>query len=142
MVKCNFIKDHRYYILDQITEDTKHLTYFERLTSLEDRLEFKYTCRNLTELLNSSCKWGVDNSGKIFDLSIKERFPVAVRRINRTKPGLIWVNRISYPLELDPTLNLNDVDRDVLKAVVIYIDNTWTLYKVTYENTTIESMLL
>lgn len=142
-VICNFRKDHRYFLIDKIDESTKDLSYLERLALVEDRVEFDYTCRNLTELINSSSKWGVDNSGRIFDLSTKERFTLRVKSIRKVKPGLIWLNRISYPIHIDKTIKLEEVDTKVVKAIVVYIDNTWVLYRVTYNNSRLgESILL
>lgn len=142
-VKCNFRKDHRYFLIDKIDETTKNLSYLERLVLAEDRVEFNYTCRNLTELINSSSKWGVDSSARIFDLSSKERFPLKVRSIRKIKPGLIWLNRISYPIHIDKTIKLEEIDTKVVKAAVVYIDHTWVLYRVTYSNSGLgESILL
>lgn len=141
-IKCNFIKDHKYFYIDKVDEITKNYSYLERLVPEDDRLYFDYTCRNLTELINSPVKWGVDNSGRIYNLSIKERFPISIRTIRKIKENLIWLTRISHPFILDKTLTIEEVDIKVLKVMVVYIDNTWILYKFTYDAISTESILL
>mgnify|MGYP003704660907 CR=1 FL=1 len=125
-----------------VTSDTKNLSYYQRLSTIEDRIEFEFTCRNLTELINSPVIWGVDSVGKVFDLSNRERFKMRTSSIRKIKPGLIWLNRISYPFEVDKTINLEEIDSKVLKIITVYIDKTWVLYKVTYTNTETDSILL
>ncbi len=143
IIEANLTKDHKYYTIDKITDDTLGTTYYQRLFNLENRIEYDFTCRNLSELINSPVLWGVDDSGKIFDLSNKERFKTKTSSIRKiVNPGLIWLHRISYPFVLDRSINLSEIDPDVLKAIVVYIDNTWVLYKFTYENSEISTILL
>lgn len=132
-IVVNFIKDHRYFLVDKIDNTTENLSYLERLAAMEDRIYYDYTCRNLTELINSPVKWGVDNTGKVFNLSNLEQFKTSLKTIRKVKPGLIWLNRISYPLTVEKTLNLEEVDTKVLKVIVVYIDYVWTIYKFTYD---------
>jgi len=121
-------------VLDYVTEDNKNLSYFTRLADLDNRLEFEVTCRNLTELLNTKVNWGVDSQGKVFDLVNMERLPARIAKIRKFKEGLIWVNLVSYPLEISKTIDLSSLDLSVLKAVIVYVDKTWVLYNFTYEN--------
>jgi hypothetical protein len=120
-------------ILDIATEETKNSSYLDRIASLDNRLFFEYTCRNLTELLNSKSCWGVDSTGKVFDLINTERYKTKLVKIRKVKKGLIWVNSVSYPILIDKTINLESADFEVLRILLLYIDNEWVLYKVTYD---------
>jgi len=133
IIKANFHINNKYYIIDKLDDSTYGLTYFERLAKLETRIEYEYTCRNMTELINSPVKWGVDNVGKLYNLYNKETFRIATKKIRNIKSGLIWLHNISYPFIIDKTINLEEIDTKVLKAVVVYIDYVWVLYRFTYE---------
>ncbi|SVA93317.1 uncharacterized protein METZ01_LOCUS146171, partial [marine metagenome] len=38
------------------------------------KITFDYTCRDIKEIINSKCKWGVDDNAQLFDLTTKEKF--------------------------------------------------------------------
>jgi len=120
-------------IIDIVSEDNENFSYFERIASLDNRVVFDYTCRNLTELLNCEAHWGVDSLGKVFDLINTERFRTKLTKIRKIKKGLFWVNSVSYPIQIDKSIDLETADFEVLKPVLLYIDNQWVLYKFTYE---------
>lgn len=119
--------------IDNVTSENKNLSYFERLSNFDTRVSFEFTCRNLTELLNAKVYWGVDSTGKVFDLVNKERFPTKLARIRKIKEGLIWVNYVSYPLKIHKTVDLENADLDVLKVILLYIDYEWIIYQFTYD---------
>jgi hypothetical protein len=83
--------------------------------------------------LNAKVYWGVDSTGKVFDLVNKERFPTKLARIRKIKEGLIWVNYVSYPLKIHKTVDLENADLDVLKVILLYIDYEWIIYQFTYD---------
>ena len=114
-------------LVDKITDATANLSFLERLFRLENRLEFDYTCRTLTELLYTNPKWGIDSYGKIFNLSRKQRFPARYLKVVKHKDNLVWLEGISYPFKVDSTIELSFIDWSVLTAVVAYIDEEWTL---------------
>lgn len=128
------IKDHKYYVLDRVTEETKDLPYMSRIIDIDDRLEFEFTCRNLTELINSPVSWGLDSRGKVFNLSKNELFTISTRSIKKIENQLIWLKGISYPFPLEKSLNIEDIDSKTLKVNVVYIDYTWILHSFTYDN--------
>ena len=92
-------------IVDIVSEDNKNFSFFERIASLDDRVVFEYTCRNLTELLNCEAHWGVDSLGKVFDLINTERFRTKLTKIRKIKKGLFWVNSVSYPIQIDKSID-------------------------------------
>lgn len=143
LIEAKLTKDHKYYTVDKATEELIGLSYYERLFHLENKIDYEFTCRNLSELINSPVLWGVDDTGKVFDLSNKERFKLKVSPIRKIlNPGLIWLNRISYPFTIDKSIDLSQIDVNVLKVIVVYIDSTWVIYKFTYEEITQATILL
>ena len=86
------------------------------------KLHFKYTCRNMRELLNSKSKWGIDNKAQIFDLSKKEKYNLICKKIKRIKDNLIWVEGISYPFEINTDkINL----KENYYTTLVNIDRCW-----------------
>lgn len=86
------------------------------------KLNFNYTCRNMIELLSSKAKWGADSDAIIHDLSNREKFSIICRKIRAIKENLIWVDKISYPFEVN-TEKLN-VNSDYY-VTLIHIDRSW-----------------
>lgn len=132
------MKDTRYYIVDDRTYPQQ--TYIGRLLAMDadnkNRLKFKYTCTNLQQLmlLMYKIKWGVDNTGKIFDLSKKEKFlqkitSKIVQLPEEETPGLLRLKGISYPFE---------VPFEIEKSISAYalvclakIEERWYIHRVT-----------
>lgn len=129
-----FVHSKTLLTIDEVTKETKSLAYIERLANINNRIEFDYTCRNITELIASKPKWGVDSSGRVFLLMKKEVFNSKILSIKKKKPGLIWLDKISYPLEIDKTINVDPIDTSTVRAKVIYVDGIWILYEFTYED--------
>ena len=100
--------------------------YFFRQVQMYNRkytkVPFKYTCRNMRELLNSKSKWGIDNEAQIFDLSKKEKYDLICKKIKRIKDNLIWVEGISYPFEINTDkINL----KENYYTTLVNIDRCW-----------------
>lgn len=129
-------------LADLITTDNQHLDYLARLAGIDNRIVFDYTCRNLSELLNSKAYWGIDSVGKVFDLANPQKFKAKVSSIRKFKKGLIWVTGVSYPMIVNSTIDLENVDLKVLKVVLLYIDNEWIIYKFTYDISTSEYIVV
>lgn len=137
-----FVHSKSYKIIDQVSEENKAQNYIQRLASIDNRIEFDCTCRNITELIAAKPKWGIDSEGKIFILTRKERLKTKILPIRKKKPGLIWLNSISYPFEIDRTINVEAIDTNALRAQIILVDSLWVLYKFTYELSTAETILV
>jgi hypothetical protein len=120
-----------------ILDDTSlpGLTFYQRLWNLEKkygnkRLRFTHTATNLASIITSKIKWGIDSNAKIFNLSNVETYKGKYLKINKIKGNLIWVNSISYPLEL-PKHMAELPYAETYYAGVIYIDLTWHLWDIT-----------
>lgn len=110
--------------------------YLDRLQNMRidnnivDVVIFDSTSLNLTQLIRSKSKWGVSHTGKIFDLSKKERFSHKCSKIKKIKDNLLWVKGISYPFKFKNIIG--EADKFIF-ACLVYIENTWILYDFTYE---------
>ena len=115
--------DYQWKVLDD-----KNLQgdYFFRqvqmLSKKYTKVHFKYTCRNVREVINSKCKWGVDSNAQIYDLSIKQKFNLICCKIKKIKENLIWVHVISYPFEIN-TDNINIEEN--YYVTLVNIDKRW-----------------
>lgn len=115
--------------------DDKELsgTYFNRQVKMLEKkytkVNFNFTCRNMQELINSKCKWGVDNNAQIFDLTTKEKFKLVCRNIKKIKNNLIWIDQISYPFEI----NTNKINiKENYYATLVNIDRCWHLIEFSF----------
>lgn len=134
-------RSRSFILLDTVTADTLDLPYLERVLHAPNRLEFEYTCRNLTELIMSKSKWGVDSIGRIFNLTRRQRFPARCLPVIKQKDNLIWLKHISYPFHIDKSIDLNIIDWNTIKAVVALIDEEWTLLHFDYYSPITEVIL-
>jgi len=95
-----------------------------------NRLVFEYTIIRLQQLiLLPQIKWGVDNTGKIFDLSKKEKFPYKITSINTNNTTeLLRLKGISYPFEVPYGLSNSISKYD--RVYVVKIEDRWYIHKV------------
>lgn len=94
----------------------------------EDRLHFNVTARDIGELIRSKVQWGVDNTGLIFDFSIKQKFPFMITKINKITQNLMWIKNVSYPLELPEDLETIKYDLYLYFIYLAQINYTWEIY--------------
>jgi hypothetical protein len=115
------------------TVDDKSISgdYFSRLLTLDNRLIFDYTCRNLQGIIISNIKWGIDCKAIPHDLSIQESVSADKRKVTRVKGNLIWLKNISYPFILSTNESIKVVDE--LYASIVRVENEWYIREFTYE---------
>ena len=115
------------------TVDDKNISgdYFYRLLTLDNRLKFDYTCKNLQDVIISNIKWGLDCKAVPHDLSSQESVPADKRKVTRIKGNLIWLKNISYPFILSTNESIKVVDE--LYASIVRVDNEWYIREFTYE---------
>jgi len=107
--------------------------YFNRLLKLEItnpnlRQYFDYTAKDITGLLYSDIKWGIDNSGKLFNLYKQQQFPQKCEKIKIKKRNLVWIHSVSYPFEIPKYFKRFEISPHMYLRC-LYIDLTWHLYK-------------
>ena len=133
LLDISVIIDNNKYLLD--TKRVQGTTYIERLvhirSTFSNYLEFEYTSSNLVQLIRSKSKWGIDNKGKIFDLSKKEIFPFKCAKVDKTKNDLVWVKGISYPFEFKYGV-AEEIDK-FLFAYLAKINDTWYIIDFSYK---------
>jgi hypothetical protein len=105
--------------------------YFARLLSMENRVMFDFTCRNVQDLVLSKASWGIDNKAVIHDLTKKFRVPAEKRLIVKVVNNLVWVRNISYPFEIPTTENISIDDK--VYATIVKINNDWLIRDFSYE---------
>lgn len=122
------------------TVDDKSLDgdYFARLASLNQRLKFDYTCKNLQELIYSGAKWGVDRDANPFDLSKPLTVKSYCHKVVKVRQNLIWIKNISYPFQI-PTNETLEIKEDIY-ATLVKVDNEWFLKEFSYETKNIPFM--
>ena len=98
------------------------------------RITYDYTFSNMSSLLRSKVKWGLDVNGKYFKFDKKEVLPLKCARISKIVNNLIWVKGISYPFEIK--WKLTETINEFMFANLVQIDLTWHLYNFTYERPT------
>lgn len=105
-------------------------TVLERYLTSNTSFRFDYTCRNITELARAKPKWGLDFSAKIIDL--RKPYVVKARNVKiiRVMENLIWVNSVSYPIELPTTFKYHKDLKDQW-VTIMYIDYKWEIYSFT-----------
>ena len=115
------------------TVDDKNISgdYFSRLLTLDNRLKFDYTCRDLQDIIISNVKWGIDCKAIPYDLSTQESVSADKRKVIRTKDNLVWLKNISYPFTLNTKESVNVVDD--LYASIVRVNNEWYIREFTYE---------
>jgi hypothetical protein len=115
------------------TVDDKNISgdYFYRLLTLDNRLKFDYTCKNLQDVIISNIKWGLDCKAVPHDLSSQESVPADKRKVTRIKGNLIWLKNISYPFILSTNESIKVVDE--LYASIVSVENEWYIREFTYE---------
>ena len=115
------------------TVDDKNISgdYFSRLLTLDNRLKFDYTCRDLQDIIISNVKWGIDCKAIPHDLSTQESVSADKRKVTRIKGNLVWLKNISYPFTLNTKESVNVVDD--LYASIVRVNNEWYIREFTYE---------
>lgn len=133
LTKINItMEDTRFYLLDDKSYPQK--TYIGRLLVMDaksiNRLIFKYTVINLQQLiLLPQIKWGVDNIGKIFNLSKKEKFSYKLTNINTNNTtNLLRLKGISYPFEVPYGIAKSISKYD--KVCIVKVNNRWYIHKI------------
>lgn len=126
-------KEYNRKLLDDLTLSSK--TYLGRLLQLDqkniERVNFNYTANILENIIFSKIRWGIDNSGKIFNLSKRELVPFRSTKVEKIKDKLIWVKGVSYPFHIP--IDIKEVINKHLFVEVVYINNKWRLYNFTYK---------
>lgn len=116
----------------QILDDkTLSGDYFSRLISMQERVQFDFTCRNLQDLLISKASWGIDNKAIIHKLTKNIRVPTEKRLVTKVKGNLVWVRNISYPFEIRTTENISI--KDDVYATIVNINNDWFIREFSFE---------
>lgn len=127
----SIIIDKKEYILDCAFGNL----YTDRLINIRSKYEhyvlFNATIFNIQQLIRSDAKWGIDNKGKIFDLSKKEIFPFKCAKIDKVRNNLMWVKGISYPFEFKYGI-VEKIDKFVF-AHLVKIYDTWYIYDLSYK---------
>jgi len=136
---CAIITKFKYgkmYILDDVSLLEK--TYSERLLKLDTshpqtRIVFDYTFTSLSQLIKSINKinWGLDSSGKSFNLRRKQKFKAQIAQVKKKNDNLLWIEGISYPFELPYDID-NFKSKD-LYALLVKVNNTWYIKEFTHE---------
>lgn len=104
--------------------------YLTRLSLVDNRIHFDYTCINLQSLILSKVKWGLDSNAQIHDLSKLEEFKSKTCKSTKQKDNLIWLKGISYPFEIPEFLS--DMDTTNMYFHLVYIDYVWYTAEVNY----------
>lgn len=118
------------------TLDDKNLSgdYFARLLQMKNRVRFDFTCKNIQDIVYSKVNWGVDSAGIIHDLSVPQAVEWQIKRVKRSSNNLVWLDKISYPFEINTLEDLN-LDTKDMNAVVVLINNEWYIKEFTSEKT-------
>tara|TARA_Y100001938_G_C8065314_1_gene419813 strand:- start:705 stop:1196 length:492 start_codon:yes stop_codon:yes gene_type:complete len=131
----NKIQIQRTYTGHLETVDDKRYKgdYFARLTQMEQRIKFEYTCKNLQEVIFSGCKWGMDRESTPHDLSQPLVTPTRCAKVVKVNENLVWLKNISYPFEI-PTNEKLELKEDIF-GTLVKVDNEWYLKEFSYEPT-------
>lgn len=116
---------------ETVDDRTLQGDYFARLASLETRLKFDYTCKNLQELIYSGCKWGMDCEANPHDLSANMVVKAYCNKIVKVNDNLVWIKNISYPFEI-PTHEKLQLE-DNIYGQLVKVDDEWYLKGFSYE---------
>tara|TARA_Y100000992_G_C21069257_1_gene397937 strand:- start:162 stop:659 length:498 start_codon:yes stop_codon:yes gene_type:complete len=125
------IRRKRFSQLETLDDKALAGDYFARLMQLDKRGDFNVTCKNIQDCLVSKVVWGLDKNAIIHDLTKRNTFKAANRKILKVKNNLVWLDKIAYPFKVntDQTLHIDDI----LYGRVIYINNEWFLKEFTME---------
>ena len=125
------IRRKRFSQLETLDDKALAGDYFARLMQLDKRGDFNVTCKNIQDCLVSKVVWGLDKNAIIHDLTKRNTFKAANRKILKVKNNLVWLEKIAYPFKVntDQTLHIDDI----LYGRVIYINNEWFLKEFTME---------
>jgi hypothetical protein len=124
--------------LETVDDKTIEGDYFARLATMNQRLKFDYTCKNLQELVYSKTKWGMDCEANPFDLSKPMTVKSYCHKIVKVRENMIWVKNISYPFEI-PTYEKLEIKENIY-ATLVKIDNEWFLREFSYDTKNIPFM--
>jgi len=105
--------------------------YFARLATLEHRLKFDYTCKDLQELIYAGCKWGLDCKANVFDLSRAMTVPTYCKKISKVNENLVWIRNVSYPFKI-PTQEVLELTEEIF-GTLVKIEDEWYLKEFSYE---------
>lgn len=124
------------------TADDKSLAgdYFARLASLEHRVHFDVTCKNIQELVYSGPKWGMDYKAIPYDLSRQEVVPAYNNKVVKVRNNHVWIKDISYPFTI-PTHETLVITEDIY-ATLIKIDHEWYLKEFMFEPKDVTYMMI
>lgn len=126
-------------VLDEYRPDKPFLSRY--LTQDTGTFTFDYTCYNITHLISNKIEWGIDSNARIFNLKNKQKFKAQNLKVRRAVKNIIWLDRISYPFELNARVV---VPQDITNqwATMVHIDHKWELYKFYSFPKPVESILL
>lgn len=97
--------------------------YFNRLLTLETRIHFDHTCRNIQDLLYTKAKWGMDCNAQPCDFSQMYYVPAEKRLVTKITDNLVWLKNISYPFVLATKEKVSLTEE--LYATIVYVNNEW-----------------
>lgn len=125
-----------------ITIDDKRLSgdYYARLFQLSDESKFDYTCRNLAAVIQAKIKWGIDAKAVIHDLSVRAYAPVEIRKVKRIENSLVWLDKISYPFDINTNENYSLDDK--FYAKIVKVNNEWFIREFSYDNDLTQPFML
>lgn len=115
------------------TVDDKSLAgdYFARLATLETRLRFDYTCKNLQELIYSGCRWGMDCEANPHDLSKPMTARSFCNKVVKVNDNLVWIKNVSYPFTI-PTSEKLELNEEIF-GTVVKVGDEWYLKEFSFE---------
>ena len=130
-------KNGKVYILDDPQLEGNN--YSERLLKLDiaypqTRIIFDFTFTSLRQLIKSidRVKWGLDSTGKNFNLTRKQKLKAKIAQVKKKNDNLLWIEGISYPFELPYDID-NFKSKD-LYALLVNVNNTWYVKDFTHEH--------
>lgn len=124
------------------TVDDKSLKgdYFARLATLEHRVHFDVTCKNIQELVYAGPKWGMDFQAQPYDLSRQEVVPAYNNKVIKVRNNNVWIKDVSYPFII-PTNETLVITEDIY-ATLVKIGYEWYLKEFMFEPKDITYMMI
>ena len=126
--------------LETIDDKSIKGDYFARLATLDHRVHFDVTCKNIQELVYSNPKWGMDYNAMPYDLSKQETVPANCGKVVKVRNNNVWIKDISYPFKI-PTSESLVINEDIY-ATLIKIKDEWYLKEFMFEPKKITYMIL
>ena len=126
--------------LETIDDKSIKGDYFARLATLDHRVHFDVTCKNIQELVYSNPKWGMDYNAMPYDLSKQEIVPANCGKVVKVRNNNVWIKDISYPFKI-PTNESLVITEDIY-ATLIKIKDEWYLKEFMFEPKKITYMIL